>query len=59
MKLAGFLLLVAGAFIALTSIAILPSAGARSAFLIAGFVIELIGMVLVFRAHLPPKEERG
>ena len=59
MKPAGFLLLLAGAFIVLTSIAILPSPPARTAFIIAGLAVELVGIVFVFRAHMPPKQERG
>ncbi|MBV8847533.1 MAG: hypothetical protein JO307_32380 [Bryobacterales bacterium] len=59
MKLAGFLLLVAGGFIALTSIVVLPSSSARSGFMVAGLAVELVGLILVFRAHMPSKEERG
>jgi hypothetical protein len=43
----------------LTSIAILPSPPARTAFIIAGLAVELVGIVFVFRAHMPPKQERG
>jgi hypothetical protein len=59
MKLAGFFLLVAGWIITLTAIVLLPSAGARAAFLFAGIGVEAAGLVLVFRSHLPAKETRG
>ena len=59
MKLAGFLLLIAGWIIALAAIAMLPSSTARDAFVLAGFAIEVVGLVLVFRFHMPVKEERG
>ena len=59
MKLAGFLLLLAGWAIAMTAIVILPSAGARAAFLLAGMAVEAVGLVIVFRSHLAvEKEER-
>jgi hypothetical protein len=59
MKLAGFLLLLSGWMIALTAIAILPQAGTRAAFLLAGVAVEIVGLVLVFRSHIFAKEERG
>jgi hypothetical protein len=62
MKLAGFLMLLAGGIIAMAAIAVLPATGARAAFLLAGMGVEAIGLVLLFRAHIPPeaiKEERG
>ena len=60
MKLAGFLFLVAGGVIALVSIVMLPSSSsAQSGFMAAGLAIELAGLILVFRAHMPSKEERG
>ena len=59
MKLAGFLLMVAGGGIALMAVAMLPTSTARGAFMVAGLAVELVGLVLVFRAHMPAKEERG
>jgi ABC-type transport system involved in cytochrome bd biosynthesis fused ATPase/permease subunit len=59
MKLAGFLLLLSGWIIALTALAILPETGTRAAFLIAGLGVEIVGLVLVFRAHTQYTEERG
>jgi hypothetical protein len=61
MKLAGFLMLIAGGIIAMAAIAVLPATAARVAFLLAGIGVESIGLVLAFRAHIPPeaiKEER-
>ena len=52
MKLAGLLLLVAGWVIALAAVALLPSAGARAGFVLAGIGIELFGLALAVRAHL-------
>ncbi len=58
MKLAGFLLLPAGWIIVLTAVVVLPAAPARAGFVFAGIAIELLGLVLVTRAHLPETEER-
>ena len=52
MKLAGFLLLIAGWGIALFSIVLLPGAGARSGFALAGLAVELLGLALAIRSHL-------
>lgn len=52
MKLLGFLLLLAGWAIVLTAIVLLPSAGIRAAFVIAGIAVEILGFALFIRAHL-------
>jgi hypothetical protein len=52
MKLAGFLLLVAGWAIVVFAVALLPSAGVRIAFALAGVVVELLGLALAVRSHL-------
>lgn len=52
MKLLGILLLLAGWVIVLTAITLLPSAIASAAFVWAGFAVEVLGLVLVIRAHL-------
>lgn len=52
MKLAGFLLLVAGWVIVLTAVVLLSSSSARGGFVLAGLGVELLGLVLVARSHL-------
>jgi len=52
MKLAGLLLLVAGWAIVVAAVALLPSAGARAGFVLAGIAVELFGLGLAIRAHL-------
>ena len=52
MKLAGFLLLPAGWVLVLAAVALLHSAGSRNAFAVAGFVVEMLGLALMFRAHM-------
>jgi hypothetical protein len=59
MKLAGFMLLLSGGFIALIAIVMLHTASTRGLFLLAGLAVELAGLILVFRSHAPAKEERG
>lgn len=57
MKLLGFLLLAAGWAIALAAVALLRTAPERSVFVIAGIGVEVLGLILVVRAHQPPKGE--
>jgi len=59
MKLAGFLLLLAGWGIVLCAVAWLPSAGERTGFVLAGVGVEALGLVLAVRSHLLPHRERG
>jgi len=56
MKLAGFLLLLAGWGIVVSTLPLLPSLPVRTAFVLAGMVVELVGLGLVVRSHLVPKE---
>jgi len=58
MKLVGFLLLLAGWIIVLTAIVILPAATGRTGFVFAGVGVEVLGLILVVRSHLVPREER-
>lgn len=52
MKLIGFLLLLSGWGIVLAALAMLHGA-AVSAFILAALGVEILGLVLVARAHLP------
>jgi hypothetical protein len=58
MQLTGFLLLVGGWIIILGAIALLPSGGSQVSFVLVALGVELLGLVLVFRAHLIPSRER-
>jgi hypothetical protein len=59
MKVAGFLLLLAGWVLVLAAIAMLAAAGPRIAFLLAGLGVEVLGLVLAARSHLTPKEDEA
>ena len=58
MKLGGFLLLLSGWGIVITALAILHGR-AVLAFVYAGLAVEILGVVLVFRAHIPESEDEG
>jgi hypothetical protein len=57
MKIGGFLLLLSGWGIVVAALAMLHG-GVVSAFILAGFAVEIIGLVLVIKAHLPVVEGR-
>ncbi|MGZ4732552.1 MAG: hypothetical protein ACXVZH_10465 [Terriglobales bacterium] len=57
MNAAGFLLLVAGWIIVVSALALLASTAAQTAFVLAGFAVEGMGLVLVFRWHLVNQEK--
>jgi hypothetical protein len=59
MKLAGFLLLLAGWGIVIAACILLVPATARGLFVLAGLGVELLGLALVFRSHIVLRGERG
>jgi len=58
MKLVGFLLLLSGWLLVLSAVILLGSAVPRTAFMLAGVGVEILGLVLVTRSHLLPRRER-
>ena len=58
MKLGGFLLLLSGWGIVVAALAMLHGS-AVTAFIVAGMVVEILGLMLVMRAHLPETEDNG
>ena len=52
MKLAGFLLLLAGWAIVLAAVMLLVPALLRTGFVLAGIGVEVLGLVVVVRSHL-------
>lgn len=58
MKLAGFLLLLAGWALVLSAVVLLASAPPRAIFVLAGCAVEVLGLVLVVRTHLLPRGEK-
>ena len=57
MKLGGFLLLLSGWAIVVAALALLHGL-AVAEFVYAGFAVEILGLVLVFRGHLPQSEDQ-
>lgn len=57
MKLGGFLLLLSGWGIVVAALAMLHGP-AVTPFIYAGFAVEILGLVLVFRVHLPESEDQ-
>jgi hypothetical protein len=55
MKLGGFLLLLSGWAIVIAALVLLHGR-MIGPFIYAGFAVEIVGLVLVFRAHIPPDE---
>jgi uncharacterized membrane protein YccC len=51
MKLAGFLLLLAGWAIVVAAVVLLLPANARVIFVLAGFGVEFVGLTLVIRSN--------
>jgi hypothetical protein len=58
MKLVGFLMLLAGWFLALAAIVLFAAPALRASFVLAGIAVEALGSVFAFRAHLIPREEK-
>lgn len=56
MKFVGFLLMLAGWFLVLAALEMLAAATPRALFVLAGFAVEVLGLVLVFRANLARPE---
>jgi len=57
MKFPGFLLLLAGWGIVLAALALLGGSASRAAFVLAGIGVEILGLIVVIRAHPAPRGE--
>jgi hypothetical protein len=54
MKIAGFLLLVAGWLLALAPVVLLRTGPPQVVFILAGIAVQALALGLVFRSHLIP-----
>ena len=54
MKMAGFLLLLAGWLLVLAAVLLLRAVAPQAAFVLVGMAVQVLALVLVFRAHLVP-----
>ncbi len=58
MKLGGFLLLLSGWGIVIAALTLLHGR-VVAPFIYAGFGVEILGLVLAFRGHLPAREDEA
>ncbi len=59
MKIAAFLLLLAGWALVLSALSLLTRAVPRDTFVAAGMAVEAAGLVLIVRAHLVPRRNEN
>ena len=52
-------MLLAGWLLVLAAIVLFASMPLRAPFVLAGIAVETLGLILVFRSHLIPREEKG
>jgi hypothetical protein len=58
MKLAGFLLLLAGWIIVAAAVILLQPANAKAVFVLAGVAVEILGLTLIIRSNPLPVGEK-
>jgi uncharacterized protein YqgC (DUF456 family) len=58
MRLTGFLFLLAGWLIVLAAVALVVPALPRTAFVLAGLGVEVLGLIFVVRSHFAVRGER-
>ena len=56
MKVPGLMLLFAGWLLVVAALIVLPGAAARAAFILAGLLVELLGLVLFIRGQFLSRE---
>ena len=59
MRLLGFAILVSGWLLMPATLSLLRPGLARNAFIVAALAVEAIGLVIVARAHIAPRADRG
>jgi Putative transmembrane protein (PGPGW) len=59
MKIASFLLLLAGWFLVLAAIVMLPTPGTRGGFIFSGLAVEALGLALAVRSHSAIRGAKG
>ena len=59
MRLAGYLLLPAGWALVIAALILLAAPTSRTAFVLAGLGVEILGMILLVRSHVPAGRDRS
>jgi hypothetical protein len=55
MKFAGLLVMPAGFFLAVTALVLFPDPARRVVFALCGLGVEVMGLVVAVRGHMPPR----
>ena len=55
MKFAGLLVMPAGFFLTVAALVLFPSAAPRAAFIVCGLAVQILGLVVAVRGHMPAK----
>lgn len=55
MKYAGLLVMPAGFFLTVAALAMFPDAERRAAFVVCGLAVEIMGLVVAVRGHMPAR----
>jgi hypothetical protein len=58
MRIAGFLLLVAGWVIVTAALFLLRAPGPRAAFVVAGIAVQVLGLIFAIRSHRAMESKR-
>lgn len=59
MKALGLVMLLAGWFLVLSAVVLFQAPPPRAGFVLIGLAVEALGLVLIFRSHLIPREDKG
>jgi hypothetical protein len=57
MKYAGLLVMPAGFFLTVAALVLFPAPAPRAAFVLCGIAVEILGLVVAVRGHMPAKGE--
>ena len=57
MKYAGLLVMPTGFFLAIAALLLFPDPGRRSAFVVCGLLVEVLGLVVAVRGHMLGERE--
>jgi hypothetical protein len=55
MKYAGLLVMPAGFFLTIAALVLFPAPAPRSAFVLCGLAVEILGLVVAVRGHMPAR----
>jgi hypothetical protein len=55
MKYAGLLVMPAGFFLTVAALVLFPAPAPRAAFVLCGVAVEILGLVVAVRGHMPAK----